>query len=238
VKLQRSVVIDSFPDSAARYRDDHAIVAVDVIRATTTAVTAVALGHRCFPVATIEDAVAAVDRLEGALLVGELGGEMPFGFDLNNSPAALTELHDHERPIVLLSTSGTQLLSEAARGEGAVYAGCLRNHVAQAERAAGHARVAVLGAGSRNEFREEDQLCCAWIAEVLLREGYAAETPQTIELVERWRGASVEAVGDGRSAEYLRRSGQLGDLEFVLAHVADLDATYRLVDGELVEERA
>jgi hypothetical protein len=39
----RSVVIDCFPASVARYVDDHAIVAVDVIRATTVAVTAVAV---------------------------------------------------------------------------------------------------------------------------------------------------------------------------------------------------
>ena len=25
-------------------------------------------------------------------------------------------------------------------------------------------RVAVIGAGSKGEFREEDQICCAWIA--------------------------------------------------------------------------
>ena len=46
---QPTVVIDCFPESAKKYRDSHAIVAVDVIRATTTVVTAVSLGWECFP---------------------------------------------------------------------------------------------------------------------------------------------------------------------------------------------
>jgi 2-phosphosulfolactate phosphatase len=236
VSVARSVVIDRFPESAARYRDGYAIVAVDVIRATTTALTAVALGRRCYPVATIEEAVAVAGRLDRPLLVGELGGEMPFGFDLNNSPAALAA-RDDDRPVVLLSTAGTQLLCAAGAGGGPVYAASLRNHSAQARRLFEHERVAVIGAGSRNEFREEDQLCCAWIAAPLLRDGYAAESPETIELAERWREAPVESVAGGPSADYLRQSGQTDDLDFILAHVDDLDATFRLVGGELVQER-
>ena len=50
-----------------------------------------------------------------------------------------------------------------------MYVACLRNYSALiAYLAAHHPMVAVIGAGSRGEFREEDQLCCAWIAEGLL----------------------------------------------------------------------
>ena len=38
----------------------------------------------------------------------------------------------------------------------------------------------------------------------------------------------------GASAEYLRRSGQLDDLEFILGHVDDLDATFELNGRGLV----
>src|SRR5207302_3597099 len=43
--MQRTVVVDCFPESAARYVATHTIVAIDVIRATTTAVSAVASGR-------------------------------------------------------------------------------------------------------------------------------------------------------------------------------------------------
>ena len=47
--MPKSFLIDSLPESAANHRSGSAVVAVDVIRATTLAVTAVALGRRCFP---------------------------------------------------------------------------------------------------------------------------------------------------------------------------------------------
>jgi 2-phosphosulfolactate phosphatase len=224
------VVIDCFPESLARYRDGWTVVAVDVIRATTTAVTAVASGRACYPAASLDVALALTAALENPLLVGELGGSMPFGFELNNSPAALVRRADVERPMVLLSTTGTRLFCETGPRD-AVYAACLRNRTAQVEQLIGrHDRVAVIGAGARGEFREEDQLCCAWIAERLVQSGYEPVGP-TADLINQWHGAPVEVIATGNSAEYLRRTNQLDDLEFILHHVDDLDIACRL-DGE------
>src|SRR5919199_845257 len=119
--MEKTVTIDCFPESLLRYRDGYAIVAVDVIRATTTAVTGVALNRRCFPTPSLEAAVPLAARLDNPLLVGELGGNMPYGFDLTNSPAALALRSDVSRPMILLSTSGTKVLCQAQEECGAVY---------------------------------------------------------------------------------------------------------------------
>jgi 2-phosphosulfolactate phosphatase len=231
--VSRTVVIDCFPESVAAYRDGHAIVGVDVIRATTTAVTAAARGHRVFPVPSLEAAVPLAARLDHPLLAGELGGNMPYGFDLNNSPAAMETLDD-DRPLILLSTSGTRLLCDA-KGAEAVYPGCLRNLSALGRVLADrHERVAIIGAGTRREFREEDQIGCAWIAERLLEAGYEPRDESTERIVERWRGSPITAIESSASAEYLRRSGQLQDLDFVLSHVDDVDAVFALEGEELV----
>jgi 2-phosphosulfolactate phosphatase len=217
----------------ALYRKGWTVVAIDVIRATTTAVTAVATGRRCFPVRSLDDAVGLHAKLDGAILAGELGGSMPFGFDENNSPAALERRPDIERPVVLLSTSGTQLLADEHPRE-ALYAACLRNVAAQVEHLAGrHDRVAVIGAGTRGEFREEDQLCCAWVAEGLIQRGYQPDRT-TAEIVARWSAAPLSALRTGASARYLLASGQQEDLDFVLSHHDDLDAVYAVEAGELV----
>jgi 2-phosphosulfolactate phosphatase len=230
----RSVVIDFLPESAATHRGDRAIVAVDVIRATTTAVTGVALGRRCFPAPTIEEAIPLAAKLENPLLVGEVGGNMPYGFDLTNSPAQLAELADVSRPMILLSTSGTLLIGES-RGAEAVYAACLRNVRAQASRLVrDHERVALIGAGGRGEFREEDQLCCAWIGDLLVDAGYEPADERTVELIERWRGADASAIAMSKSVTYLRDTGQLADLDFILARIDDLDAVFALDAEEIV----
>lgn len=234
----RTVVVDFLADSAGRYRDDCAVVAVDVIRATTTAVTAASLGFRCFPTPSLEVAVPLAARLNSPLLVGELGGNTPYGFDLTNSPAQLTQITEIERPIVLLSSSGTELIWEARTAPGA-YVACLRNHTATARHlAATHDAVAVLGAGTRGEFREEDQLCCAWIAGALVERGFEAMNERTSELIERWRGQPAESMMVSRSVTYLRDSGQLADLDFILAHVDDLDEVYALAGDEVVRVAA
>lgn len=231
--MKGSVVIDCFPESAPRYRDSHAIVVIDVIRATTTAVTAVSLGRRVFPVLTTDEAFVLASKLKDSLLIGELGGNMPYGFEMTNSPAQVAVRNDIHRPMILVSSSGTQLLLSSVGSE-AVYVGCFRNLSAVANYIAGrHARVAILGAGTRGQFRREDQMGCAWIAKRLVRAGYEVETPQTEECISRWTGVSLEEVRGGRSADYLRRSDQEQDLEFVIAHVDDLDTVCVLEKGEL-----
>src|SRR5262245_37406697 len=112
--MRRSVIIDCFPESAAKYSKGYAIVAIDVVRATTTAITAVAAGRRCFIASTIEAALDLSRKLGNALLVGEQGGTMPSGFDLNNSPVEVLVRTDLERPIVMLSSSGTRLCYHAS----------------------------------------------------------------------------------------------------------------------------
>jgi 2-phosphosulfolactate phosphatase len=222
--MSPTVMIDCFPESLPRYRDGWAVVAVDVIRATTTAVTAAFSGRRCFPVPSLEVTVPLAARLDDPLLVGELGGSKPFGFHLNNSPAALARRTDIERPMILLSTTGTRLICESGPCE-AVYVACLRNHSAQVARLVGrHEQVAVVGAGARGEFREEDQLCCAWIAGGLIDAGYEPLGP-TARIVQRWRDASADAFVGGKSTEYLRQTGQLEDLSFIVANLDDVDVT-------------
>lgn len=235
--MSGTVLIDCFPESAERYRADYAIVAIDVIRATTTATTALAGGRRVFPARTSDDAFVLAATLDDPLLVGELGGNMPVGFHITNSPVEIAARSDVHRPMVLVSSSGTQLMLTAAGSE-AVYLACLRNYSALARCLAGrHARIAVIGAGTRGQFRREDQIGCALVAKGLMDAGYAPENPKTAHVVDRWTSGdfahAVDAIRGGKSAEYLRKSKQEHDLEFVLAHIDDLEAVPRLVGGEL-----
>jgi 2-phosphosulfolactate phosphatase len=237
--MSGTVVIDCFPESAERYRLHHAVVAIDVIRATTTAATALHTGRRVFPARTTDEASVVAAALRDPLLVGELGGNMPVGFDVTNSPAQIAERSDVHRPMVLVSSSGTQLILTAAGGD-AVYLACLRNYSALARHLAGrHAHIAVIGAGTRGQFRREDQIGCALVAKQLLDLGYTPENRQTVDCVKRWTtgsfDASVEAIRTGKSAEYLRKSGQEQDLEFVIAHVDDLATVPSLMGRELLD---
>lgn len=231
--MQRSVIIDYLPESVRRYRIGWAVVAIDVIRATTTAITAAAAGRRCFPAPNVESAMAVARTLEQPLLAGEFGGAIPEGFEANNSPAEFARRTDIHRPAVLVSSSGTKVIHEAARCE-ATYLACFRCHSVLAGYLAGrHARVALIGAGTKGEFREEDQICCAWIAHALITLGYAAGSSLTAEVVQRWRGAPPHACLCSRSVDFLKRTGQSRDLGFILAHIDDLNQVFEVRNGEV-----
>ena len=234
--MSRTFVIDCFPESAERYPAPYAVVAIDVIRATTTATTAMVSGRQVFPARGSDDASIIAASLVEPLLVGELGGNMCDGFDLTNSPAQIEQRTDTRRPMVLVSSSGTQLILNASETAAAVYLACLRNYSAVAQcLARRHAKVAILGAGTRGQFRREDQIGCASVGEALLELGYRPEDDRTMHYIERWRGQSLEAIRDGRSAAYLRRSGQEIDLEFVLSHIDDTTIVPWHWTGELID---
>ena len=225
-----SVVIDALPERAACYRNTHAVVAVDAFRATTTIVTALANGRRVFPVATVAEAAEVAAGLPDPLLAGELAGERPANFEINNSPYRLSGRSDR-RPLVLLSSAGTQLLANA-RGSVAVYVACFRNLGATADYVASrHRRVAVIGAGTRGEPRAEDQMACAWIALRLTQQGFQPEDSMTRQEIDRWAAADITFINDGPSADYLRSSGQEDDIAYVLSHVDDLDLVVAM-DGQ------
>lgn len=232
--MQRTVRVACFRDELPTVPAGSVIIAVDVIRATTTALTAIATGRRCFPVDSVAAAWQRANEIDNALTAGEQAGELPDGFEMNNSPAHMhRRTFDVARPAVLLSSSGTKLLVAAARRH-VTYCACLRNLRATIDWAARqHDDVTLVGAGTRGEFREEDQITCSWMAADLTALGFEADTDAR-DLMQKWQGRTLEDIRGGKSAAYLRRSNQLEDLEFVLSHVNDLELVCMMAAGELV----
>lgn len=210
------------------------IVVVDVVSTTTTAVTAVAQGRRCFTATSVAAARNRAARLERPLLAGEIDDVRPPGFHLHNSPAAIAARSDVERPLVLVSSSGTPLI-HAAASRGMVYLGSLRNARYLGLWLAGRQpRVAIVAAARHGEFREEDRVCCALIAGELLDAGYTAEDGATAALVRRWRAACPDAWLVSKSVAYLRATGRIADLDFILEHQEDLPDVFQLHSGEVI----
>ncbi|MBX9677320.1 MAG: 2-phosphosulfolactate phosphatase [Gemmataceae bacterium] len=100
-------------------------VGIDVLRATTTIVVALASGCReVRPCAHVEEARALADsmRLGQTLLGGERGGIKQPGFDLGNSPREYSQSICQDRTLVFTTTNGTRTLARIAEAERAVVA--------------------------------------------------------------------------------------------------------------------
>jgi len=233
--MKNTVVIRCFQDGLDRIPESYSLVAIDVIRATTTAITAVRMGRQCYPAANVQAAKELTASIPDALLVGEVGGIMPSGFHMNNSPAELAERPD-KRPIILLSSSGTQLV-ERLRTSPRGYIACFRNWKATVRALVAENRsVMVIGAGTRGNFREEDQMCAAWIAGGLVDNGFSSGDARTEELIARWKFAQPADFMISDSVSYLRRSNQIRDLDFILSHFDDVDSAFKVVGDQIVEQ--
>lgn len=109
-------------------------VVLDVLRATTTMVTALANGaHAILPVQEIADALQWRRQMPHALLAGEregvrISGALAGGveFDLGNSPREFTPSRVGGRTLVMTTTNGTRAL-RACAGARTVYVAALVN---------------------------------------------------------------------------------------------------------------
>ena len=72
------------------------------------------------------------------------------------------------------------------------------------------------------------------VAGELLDAGYTPEDAATARLVRRWRTASPDAWLVSNSVRYLRATGQLADLDFILAHQDDLPDVFQVQHGEVI----
>ena len=108
-------------------------VVIDVLRASTTMITAIARGAaRVVPVADVAQARRVAEDLgRDALLGGERGGVKIDGFDLGNSPLEYTAARVAGRTVVITTTNGTAALA-ACRDARAILIGAIVNRAAVA----------------------------------------------------------------------------------------------------------
>jgi 2-phosphosulfolactate phosphatase len=230
-------------------------VVIDVLRASTTIITALAHGaKRVRPVRTVAEARAEA-AAGGALLGGERGGVRIDGFDLGNSPLEYTRDRVAGRPIVITTTNGTAAL-HACMAAAEVLIGAIVNRSAVA--AAAHALAMEHGgcdihlvcAGTDGAVTEEDLLAAGAIldaAKQLPGGGQDSIDPTGREALARFRlaiaseptarGAIVQAFAESRGGRNLIELGMDADLQAAaaidsLAVVPRLDrATGWLVAG-------
>jgi 2-phosphosulfolactate phosphatase len=138
------------------------VVVIDVLRATTTIVCALANGARAVvPAASSEDAVKMTANLErdGFLLAGERKYLAIPGFSLGNSPREMTADMVGGKTVYLTTTNGTPALV-AAQGADPVLVGAAVNFSAMADRARDVLRdrgdLVIICAGREKQFALED----------------------------------------------------------------------------------
>jgi 2-phosphosulfolactate phosphatase len=156
--------IDTFftvPEVDLGALDGATVVVVDVVRATTTIIEALANGARAiYPTDSTEEAVRLGHSMgrEDTLLCGERKGRKIEGFDLGNSPREFTRDVVEGKKLVMSTTNGTRALGVGQ--EGARVLPCaFTNLGAVADGIADEDHVVLLCAGQDDRFSLDDALC-------------------------------------------------------------------------------
>ncbi len=94
------------------------VIAIDVMRAFTTAAYAFAAGvKRIILAGTVDQALALRDRIPGALVMGEAGGLPVAAFDFWNSPGQFDGLELTGKTLIQRTSAGTQGIVRASAAE-------------------------------------------------------------------------------------------------------------------------
>ena len=145
-------------------------VVIDVLRASTTIVHALAAGcSQIRPCLEVDEAreLAGGMRAGRVLLAGERGGAPLPGFDLGNSPSEFTSNCCRGVTLVYTTTNGTRALRHAVESSRVLLAGFI-NFSAVCEQVRNDSRpVHVLCAGTEGEISLEDTLLAGALVEAL-----------------------------------------------------------------------
>ncbi|MDX2229501.1 MAG: 2-phosphosulfolactate phosphatase family protein [Leptolyngbyaceae cyanobacterium bins.349] len=146
-------------------------IAVDVLRATSTMVTALAAGAEAVQVFSDLDQLIQVSEHwspDKRIRAGERGGAQVAGFDFGNSPLACTPDLVKGRRLFISTTNGTRAL-QCVQSAPIVLAAALINRQAIVDYVLKHnpETVWIVGSGWEGSFALEDTVCAGAIADSL-----------------------------------------------------------------------
>src|SRR5271169_368866 len=94
------------------------VAVIDVFRAFTTAAVALANGaSRIVMVSGVEEALALRAQGVGQLVMGEVEGRAPDGFDLGNSPLEASRIDCRDKTIIQRTSAGTRGIAAASHAQ-------------------------------------------------------------------------------------------------------------------------
>lgn len=214
------------------------VVVVDILRATSTMVAAMAHGvERILPFASLDECRAYQGRA-GFLCAAERDGQKAEGFDMGNSPLAFTRGDFSGLSLAMTTTNGTEAIKAATQAQ-EVIIGSFLNLSAVVEYLAPRTEdVIILCAGWKGRINAEDSLFAGAVVSMLHEVGFEFESdaPMIAELM--YESARMDMGRFLSRSSHVRRLANL-EIEDDVAFCLNVDA-YSVVpvlqEGVLVRD--
>lgn len=205
-------------------------VVIDVLRATTTIVHALAAGaSSVVPVLSLEEAWNLAAKHSQVLLGGERGGERIEGFHLGNSPGEYTTDRVGGKTLVFTTTNGTKAMRHAEQAS-RMLLGAFVNFSAICRELRGASQISIVCAGTDGQITREDTLLAGAIVDDLMRSRSCAEemafNDQAEIAADAWRALQRDLAEGKPLAAHLRSSqGARNLIELGMERDIDIAAT-------------
>lgn len=152
---------------------DKNVVVIDVLRASTSVITALNNGAKeIIPVNTIESAVKVSGNLFGDVVLrgGERNGKIIEGFNLGNSPFEYTEEAVKNKSIIFCTSNGAPAMWKARYAKNLFVAGFVNMSAVVKRITELKDDVFILCAGKHTQFCVEDAVCAGMIIKELMED--------------------------------------------------------------------
>jgi 2-phosphosulfolactate phosphatase len=211
------ILIDFEPEIAPKYvKQGYSIVAVDVLRATSTIIVALAQGAKeVIPSASVEE-TKDYKKFCNALTVGERQGEKLPDFDFTNSPYDLSKKNLHNQVIAITSTTGTPLIAKSVGAENILIGSTINAYSVAKRMQELSGKWAVIGAGNPEEFLE-DQVGCAMIAKKYTQLTPCSTDSKSLKIIDTYATNIKKHILNSPGTSRLLQIGRKKDIDFVIA---------------------
>lgn len=222
---------------------DKTVVVIDVLRASTSIVTALSNGAReIIPATTVESAMKISGNLAGntVILGGERNGKRIEGFNLGNSPLEYTEERVRGKAIIFTSTNGSQAIVRARYAHELVVCGFINISTVADFLRERPRDVVILCAGRNGMFSMEDTVCGGMLLSRVVDET-AAETSLSdgamaaMVLSRSYGKGLLKMVKSTEHGRYLEEIGFGEDLKICVA--VDSVPVLPILEGNVLRRR-
>ena len=226
-------------ETAALDLSDSVCIVLDIFRATTTIVTALANGCKTItPALSIEDAQTLASQMGSVLFAGERQSIKIEGYEFGNSPFEFCKEKVTGRNIVMTTTNGT-IAIKAAEKAYRTFIGSFVNAKAVCMQAKQYGKdLVIVCAGTDGLFSLEDTLCAGLLVQLLKAECEVTLSDSALGallLYAQAKDTLVETAVQSRNGKRLYDLRRMDDVEYCLS--ADLITIVpQYIEGKIVIE--
>jgi 2-phosphosulfolactate phosphatase len=200
---------------------DTVCIVMDVFRATTSIITAIANGcATLIPVMSVDEAYRTAEQIEGPLFAGERQSIKITGFDFGNSPFEFSAEQVQGKTIIMTTTNGTIAIKSTENAYLTLLGSFINASAVCRAAQEQNKSILLVCAGTDGLFSLEDAFCAGLLVKLLTKDKQYELTDAARGVQAMYKGAQetvLSILSESRNGKRLYDLGLEKDVEYCLS---------------------